>query len=140
LNKFLFMTIVSFLFSSSIWSASENSYLTRGLLNSGIKIIDIRTKGEWEQTGIIKNSIPITFFYEDGSYNIRKFLGELNSVVKKGEKFALICRTGSRTKTVARFLGQNGYNVVNLVGGITHATKKIGIQPVKYIESKGYIQ
>ncbi|EJF07226.1 Rhodanese-related sulfurtransferase [Thiovulum sp. ES] len=140
MNRFLFTTIFSFLFSSSLFSGVEQSYPTRELINSGIKIIDIRTESEWRQSGVLSGVYPITFFYDDGSYNVRLFLRQLNSVVEKGEKFALICRSGSRTKTVSRFLGQNGYNVVNLVGGMNYATKKVGIQPVKYLPNKGYIQ
>ncbi len=44
---------------------------------------------------------------------------DLNKIVKRDEKFALICRTGSRTTMVSNFLGKKlHYNVVNLKGGI----------------------
>ncbi|HIO95507.1 MAG TPA: rhodanese-like domain-containing protein, partial [Campylobacterales bacterium] len=56
-----------------------------------LKIIDIRTEGEWIQTGVIRGSHLITFFDERGNYDIETFLSQLDNVVTKGEKFALIC-------------------------------------------------
>lgn len=102
-------------------------------VDSKIKIIDIRTPGEWKSTGLVKGSIPIMFFDERGNYNVDAFLGELNKHVKKNEKFALICNSGSRTQVVGGFLGnQLGYNVVDLEGGIQSAmAKKIKMEPYK---------
>ncbi len=108
----------------SLNAQMKNEYVTPELVKSGIKIIDIRTKGEWKQTGIVKNSIPITFFDERGNYDVEKFLGELNKHVKKDEKFALICRTGNRTSMLADFLGKQGYNVINLQGGVVSLTNQ----------------
>ncbi len=103
------------------------------LLDSKIKIIDIRTPGEWKETGIIKGSIPIMFFDEQGNYNLETFIPQLNKYVKKGEKFALICRTGSRTQVLGSHLGkQMGYNVIDLQGGIMYAiSKKLPTEPYK---------
>ena len=84
-----------------------------------MKIIDIRTKKEWIQMGIIKDSHLITFFDEQYGYDPKKFLKELDEVIEKDEQFALICNTGSRTKLISNFLGnKHNYNVVNLTGGI----------------------
>lgn len=103
------------------------------LIDSKIKIIDIRTPSEWRTTGLVKGSIPITFFDEQGNYNTEIFLGQLNKVVKKGEKFALICNSGNRTQIVGTFLGkQQGYNVIDLQGGIQYAIgKKLPLEPYK---------
>ena len=101
------------------------------LLDSKIKIIDIRTPGEWIHTGIVKGSIPIMFFDERGNYNLDVFLDELHKNIKPGERFALICDTGNRTKIVGIPLGQEmGYNVIDLKGGIQYAiAKKIPLEP-----------
>jgi rhodanese-related sulfurtransferase len=126
------LSILSLLFSSLLFADVQNSYPTVELINSDTKIIDIRTEGEWRETGILKGSYPITFFDEKGNYDVSQFLSSLNRVVKKDEKFALICRSGSRTKVVSNFLSRNGYKVINLNGGIIHAIQKIGIRPVPY--------
>jgi rhodanese-related sulfurtransferase len=103
------------------------------LVDSKIKIIDIRTPSEWKTTGLLKGSIPITFFDEQGNYNAELFLGKLNKVVKKNEQFALICNSGNRTQVVGNFLGkQLDYRVIDLQGGIQYAiSKKIPIEPYK---------
>ncbi len=107
--------------------------LNQKLLNSKIPIVDIRTPGEWKETGIVKNSIPIVFFDERGQYNVEAFLEELNSKVDTKKQFALICRTGSRTKVVADFLSKKlGYNVINLQYGITHAMRQnLPVEPYR---------
>lgn len=101
------------------------------LVDSKIKIIDIRTPSEWKTTGLVKGSIPITFFDEQGNYNAELFLGKLNKVVKKNEQFALICNSGNRTQVVGNFLGnQQGYRVIDLQGGIQYAiAKKLPLEP-----------
>ena len=97
------------------------------------KIIDIRTPGEWMQTGIVAGSYPIMFFDEQGRFDVEGFLKQLNSVVKKDEQFAIICRTGSRTAEVGSFLGNRlGYHVINLAGGIQKLMQE-GYQPVMYL-------
>lgn len=106
------------LLSTFLFAGVKTLNVTPQIVESGIKIIDIRTAPEWIETGIVQNSIPITFFDARGNYDAQKFLDLLSGYVKKGEEFALICRTGNRTTAVSDFLGKMGYNVVNLKGGI----------------------
>lgn len=121
------------LIASSLLADYTDQPIDQKLINSKIKIIDIRTPGEWKTTGLIKGSIPIMFFDEQGNYNIDAFLGELNKKVKKKERFAVICNSGNRSHTLGSYLGnQLGYNVVNLEGGIQSAiVKKIPLEPYK---------
>jgi len=108
------------LLGSTLFAEVTNVIVTPKFVNNtDLKIIDIRTKGEWKETGVVKNSYTLTFFNENGNYDIDGFLKSLNKIVKKNEKFALICRTGSRTKMVSNFLGNKlNYHVVNLKGGL----------------------
>ena len=100
--------------------------------NSKIKIIDIRTEGEWVQMGVIKNSILITFFDERGGVDTDRFIADLNGVVEKDEEFAIICNTGSRTKLISNYLGKKlDYKVVNLTGGMMKLLKE-GFEPEFY--------
>lgn len=109
-----------FLFSYASFAEVINIEATPEFINSTkMKIIDIRTPHEWRETGVVKGSYTLTFFDERGNYDIERFLNGLNKIVKKDEKFALICRTGSRTGMVSNFLGNKlNYHVVNLRGGI----------------------
>ncbi len=110
----LFLVLVA-----SLCAQLKNEYLTQKLLDSKIPMVDIRTVGEWKETGILKGTIPIEFFNEKGQYNIPAFLAALNSKVDTKKPFALICRTGSRTKMIAVFLSDTyNYKVTNVTGGI----------------------
>ena len=103
--------------------------------NRKIKIIDIRTKGEWLQMGTVKDAYLITFFDEQYGYNPKKFLDDLDDVVKKDEQFAIICNSGSRTKLISNFLGnKHKYKVVNLTGGMLNLLKE-GYKPEVYNRS-----
>ncbi|MDM5270929.1 rhodanese-like domain-containing protein [Sulfurovum sp. zt1-1] len=124
----LFLLMFNFSFAEL-----KNVWATKDFLKNDIKIIDVRTPGEWRETGIVNGSYPIMFFDEQGRFNIPLFLKELNKVVKKDEQFALICRTGSRTSEISKFLSQElGYNVINLNGGIEKLMRE-GYKPVMYI-------
>lgn len=103
--------------ATSIFAEMKTIHVTPDLLKD-ITIIDIRTKPEWKETGIVKNSIPITFFDAFGRYDAQKFLSELDKHVKKDKVFAIICRTGNRTTSVGKFLSEQGYKVINLDGGV----------------------
>ena len=107
-----------FMISTFMLAGVKTANVTPELVKSGIKIIDIRTEPEWVQTGIVEDSITITFFDARGNYDAQKFLDTISGYVNKGEEFALICRTGNRTTAVSDFLGKNGYDVINLKGGV----------------------
>lgn len=122
-----------FMISTFMLAGVKTVNATPEIVQSGIKIVDIRTEPEWVQTGIVKDSIPITFFDARGNYDAQKFLNVLSSYVKKGEEFALICRTGNRTTAVSEFLGKQGYDVINLKGGVVSLGKQ-GFKLVPYLK------
>jgi len=121
------------LLSSVLFAKVTNVPATKDFVeNTKMKIIDIRTKGEWIQMGTIKNAHLITFFDERYGYDVETFMAELNTVVDKDEEFAIICNSGSRTKLIANFLGvKNSYNVVNLTGGMRKLLQE-GFKPEPY--------
>jgi len=97
-----------------------------------MKIIDIRTEGEWVKMGIIRDAYLLTFFDEQYHFNAPKFLKELDQIVEKDEQFAIICNTASRTQQVSNFLSKkHDYNVVNLTGGMMKLYRD-GFQPEFY--------
>ncbi len=96
-----------------------------------ITIIDIRTEPEWRRTGVVKGAKTITFFAEDGNYNEAEFIEQLNQIVKKDEEFAIICRSGARSRRAAKYLTQAGYKVIDLKGGVKYLPK-IGVNLVPY--------
>lgn len=109
----------------------KTTMVTPEIVKSGVKIIDIRTEAEWEQTGVIKDSILLTFFDEQGNYDPESFLNEVKKFVKTGEEVAIICRSGSRSIPVANYLGKQGFESINLKGGIISLSDQ-GYELVKY--------
>ena len=119
MNKILITLLI---LATSLLAELKHEYLSQKLIDSKIPIVDIRTPGEWKETGIVKNSIPIMFFNEAGGYDVNLFLTELNAKVDTKKPFALICRTGSRTSVISSFLSEKlGYSVINIKGGIVLA-------------------
>jgi rhodanese-related sulfurtransferase len=119
LKKILFLLL---LVGSSLFASVKDEEASQALLDSKIPIVDIRTPGEWKETGLLKGSIPIMLFDEKGQYDLNDFLQKLNGAVDTKKPFALICRTGSRTKILAQFLSQKlNYEVINLKSGILYA-------------------
>jgi rhodanese-related sulfurtransferase len=107
--------------SVTLLASMTNEYPSQKILDSKIPIVDIRTPGEWVETGIVEDSITIMFWDEKGNYDVNAFLTELNKKVDTKKPFALICRTGSRTKIVADFLAKKlNYDVINILGGIVY--------------------
>lgn len=90
------------------------------LINENVVMIDVRRESEFINTGIIKNSIALTFFDDFGNYNIENWLSEFQKYVKsKDQMFILICAHANRTKMIGNFLIEQGYtNVAHLYGGI----------------------
>ena len=121
------------LLGSTLFAEVVDTPATLDFINSKkMKIIDIRTEGEWIQMGVIRESELITFFDERNGYDTEAFIEELNKVVEKDEEFAIICNTGSRTKLIANFLGNKlDYKVVNLTGGMSKLFKE-GFEPEFY--------
>lgn len=114
-----------FFIATSLFAQVNKIYPDNTFLNKNIPIVDIRTEAEWKETGLLKGAIPITFFDERGRYNIPLFLKELSQKVDVKKPFALVCRTGSRTKLVSQFLSSElGYNVYDLSGGMMYIMGK----------------
>ncbi|MDD5401250.1 MAG: rhodanese-like domain-containing protein [Sulfurimonas sp.] len=115
--------LLSFLFLSTLLFASvKDEEASQALIDSKMPIVDIRTPSEWKETGLLQGSIPIMLFDEKGKYDLNDFLQKLNSAIDTKKPFAIICRTGSRTKILASFLSQKmNYEVVNIKSGIVYA-------------------
>ncbi|MDY0265854.1 MAG: rhodanese-like domain-containing protein [Sulfurospirillum cavolei] len=117
--------------SSFLFADLRNVEVDEAVVKSGITVVDIRTKPEWADTGIVKGAVLLTFFDEQGRYDVDAFLKELDKHVSKDKEFALICRTGSRTSAVSDLLSKQGYKVVNLRGGMKLLLQK-GYVPTPY--------
>jgi len=97
----------------------DNAELAK-LAAAGVPVIDIRTRPEWEQSGIVPGSHLLTFFDERGNADPATWLERAKAISKPGDPVIVICRTGNRTKALSQFLSQRvGYaKVYNVRQGI----------------------
>jgi len=90
------------------------------MLDKNVPIFDVRRPDEWKQTGVVEGSKLLTFV--DGRGQIKAdFLARFTATVGKDDPVILICRTGNRTSTLARYLVEKmGFTqVYNVRNGIT---------------------
>ena len=70
-------------------------------------------------TGVIPNSLLLTFFDENGKYNFQSWYNKFINITKKDQPIILICRSGRRTKIVAEMINKKfDYEVYNAKYGI----------------------
>ena len=100
----------------------------------GVPIIDIRTPGEWKDTGIIKGSHKMMFFTESGEAMTKDWLESLAKLQKDKKKPIIIyCAHANRTKVLGKWLVSEkaGFDrVYELEGGIAYGWIDKG-QPVE---------
>ncbi len=136
----MFFRIVGIFLLLNLLSCAEPPYNNldnaqlETMLVQGVPIFDIRRKDEWRQTGVIKGSQLLTFV-DSGGRVTPGFLERFTSTVGKDDPVILICRTGNRTSTLARYLvEQLGYtNVYNVRDGITRWIRDgLAVQRVRF--------
>ena len=97
-----------------------NNEQIKELSKNNIPIVDIRRSSEWDQTGVVPNSILLTFFDKKGNYNLDEWYNQLRLKINEGEPIILICRTGRRTRIIAEMMDKKLDNVIyNAQDGIT---------------------
>ena len=89
-----------------------NNQQIKELSKINIPIVDVRRSSEWDQTGIVPNSILLTFFDKKGNYNLDEWYKQLRLKINEGEPIILICRTGRRTKIIAEMMDKKFDNVI----------------------------
>ena len=81
-----------------------NNEKIKMLLENDVPLIDIRTEGEWYETGVINSSHLLTFFNKDGSYDFRKWMIELGEIANENGPVIIICRSGRRSRIVSNMI------------------------------------
>ncbi len=90
------------------------------LLESSVPLIDIRTEGEWHETGVINSSHLLTFFKKDGNYDFKKWMYEVGQIVDENGPIIIICRSGRRSRIVSNMIIKENSEYI-----IYHATNGI---------------
>lgn len=104
----------------------DNTELAR-LAASGVPVIDVRTEGEWKQSGVIAGSKLLTYFDEQGKVDQPAWLAQVRKYAKADQPVILICRSGRRSDAASQFLSQQaGYKTVYNANGGMNAWGKEG--------------
>ena len=97
-----------------------NNEQIKELSKINIPIVDVRRSSEWIETGVVPNSILLTFFDKKGNYNLDEWYKKLRLKINPEKPIILICRTGRRTKIIAEMMDKKFDNVIyNAKYGIT---------------------
>ena len=103
------LLIVKFAFAEVI---DVNDQEIIKLSNLNIPIVDVRRSSEWDQTGVIPNSILLTFFDEEGNYNFDEWFEKLQLEISVTDPIILICRSGKRSKIVANMIDEKFNSII----------------------------
>ena len=94
---------------------TPTEFVARRERGESLTLLDVRE--EWE-LGVA--SVPDVVHIPMGEVADR--LGEL----ERGREVVVLCRSGRRSLQVANFLQQNGFQAVNLAGGILAWSRELG--------------
>ena len=109
--KFLFFLLITIKLAYAETIDVNNEQIIE-LSNANIPIVDVRRSSEWEQTGVIPNSILLTFFDEKGNYNYHLWYEKLRLEIDESKPIILICRSGKRSKIIAQMMNENFDHVI----------------------------
>lgn len=75
----------------------------------GAKLVDVRTRAEWDWVGRIPDAVEIELLTYPGSRPNPSFLAELEQQVDKEAPVMFICRSGGRSHNAALLAMEAGY-------------------------------
>ena len=87
-------------------------------LAPGAKIVDVRTRAEWDWVGRVPNAIEIEWNQYPGGVRNPNFLAELKRQVDPEALVMFLCRSGVRSHHAAIAVSRAGYaNAYNVLQG-----------------------
>ena len=120
--KLLALTLFFLLNSTQLFAEiyEVNNEIIKMLLGNSVPLIDIRTEGEWHETGVIKSSYLLTFFDKDGNYDFKKWMIEVVGIANEIGPVIIMCRSGRRSSIVSNMMikGNREYLIYHATNGI----------------------
>ena len=120
--KLLALTLFSLLNSSQLFAEifEVNNEKIKMLMENSVPLIDIRTEGEWHETGVINSSHLLTFFDKDGNYDFKKWMIEVEEIADENGPVIIMCRSGRRSRIVSnKMIRENSeYLIYHATNGI----------------------
>ncbi|XP_021773845.1 protein HIGH ARSENIC CONTENT 1, mitochondrial [Chenopodium quinoa] len=98
---------------------SVDVYTAKGLLSTGYRYLDVRTKEEFEK-GHVEGAlnIPYMFITEEGRVKNPNFISQVLEVCNKDDHLVAACNSGGRGKKATIDLQHEGFeHVANIEGG-----------------------
>lgn len=77
---------------------------------AGGKLVDVRTKAEWDYVGRVPDAVMIEWQSYPASQLNPDFLNQLQEQVDKEVPVMFLCRSGARSNSAARAAAQAGYS------------------------------
>ena len=116
--KFIVCLLITQFAFADVVDVNNKQILELSKINT--PIVDVRSISEWEQTGVIPDSILLTFFDKEGNYDLDEWYKNLLLEVSEGEPLILICISGNRSRIIAEMMDTKFDNVIyNAQRGIT---------------------
>ncbi len=78
----------------------------KALTAKGVTLVDVRTAGEWDKTGVVSGSQLVTLVDESGRSDPEVWKDQMSKVVDPSKPVILICRSGNRSSVGAKLLDQ----------------------------------
>jgi len=121
MNKIYFIAILlALIFSFNSLANDITAVKAAESMKNGLIIIDVRSKEEWKETGIIPNSILIQML-SSGRTIRKEYISELLTTLgeDKDINVAIICHSGGRSSATVSMLQDKGYNnIFNISEGM----------------------
>lgn len=87
-------------------------------LAPGARLVDVRTRAEWDWVGRVPNAVEIEWLSYPGNKPNPAFASQLKREVDPEALVMFLCRSGGRSDKAARLALQEGYaNVYNVLEG-----------------------
>ena len=86
-------------------------------LAPGAKLVDVRTRAEWDWVGRIPGTEEIEWMSYPGNHPNSHFLTQLKHQVDAEALVMFICRSGVRSHQAASLANEAGYNAYNVLEG-----------------------
>ena len=104
--KLLALTLFFLLNTTQLFAEiyEVNNEKIKMLLENSVPLVDIRTEGEWYETGVIKSSHLLTFFDKSGNFNYKKWISEVGEIANENGPVIIICRSGRRSRIVSNMI------------------------------------
>lgn len=109
----LLLSMLGFGLNTSAQSAYKNmdvADFARYIASDSVQLVDVRTQGEYEE-GHLSRAMLINV--QDPT-----FLTQVKTKLDKAKPVAVYCRSGKRSSIASMLLSKEGYEVINMKGGI----------------------